>query len=112
MPDAKPDAVLFPAALKRGATSAARLQHIQTTLGPRLGGDRHTELGPDHGGRIHSRDVGGGWYLATLDPADTLNFPHDHDRAGMPRYRWEEQPDGTRHGWLIPEDETPAPEAP
>lgn len=105
---AAPDAVLYHESMKRGATSAQRLQAIQKVLGPRLGGSNVTSLGPQFGGRVYSRDVGGGWYLATLSAGDTLLFPTDHDYARMPRYRWEDQPDGTKHGWLLSPEEVEA----
>jgi hypothetical protein len=101
-----PDAILFPDSLKRGKSSLDRTAYVQRTLGPVLGGKDHTSLGPQHGGRVYSRDVGGGMYLATLSPEDTLLFPTDHDYARQPRYRWEDQADGTRHGFLITHDET------
>ncbi|WP_422932037.1 hypothetical protein [Singulisphaera sp. PoT] len=101
----RPDAILFHSSFKKGDRSIDRTTHVQRQLGPRLGGDQHTCLGPKFGGRVYSRDVGGGWYLATLNPDDTLNFPIDHDFAMRPRYRWEDQPDGTRHGFLMSEDE-------
>lgn len=100
-----PDAILFPETLKRGKSSLDRTTHVQKTLGPILGGKEITTLGAQHGGRVYSRDVGGGMYLATLSPSDTLLFPSDHDYARQPRYRWEDQPDGTKHGFLITPDE-------
>ena len=97
----KPDAILFPDTLKRGKSSLDRTTHVQRTLGPILGGNQHTSLGAAHGGRVYSRDVGGGFYLATLSADDTLLFPSGHDYARTPRYRWEDQPDGTKHGFLL-----------
>lgn len=88
MADGKPDAVWYEEGYKRGDTAPARLGHVQETLGPILGG------------RVYSRQVGGGRWLATLSPQDTLLYPKLHARAGQERYRWEDQPDGTKHGFL------------
>jgi|GEM_PF-6091434 len=107
MNHAKPDAILYSEQLKTGGNIRERVRNIQTQLGPRLGGDQFTTLGPNAGGRVYSRDVGGGWYLATLRPDDTLNYPNDHELAKQPRYKWEEQPDGTRHGYLLEKAEGP-----
>jgi hypothetical protein len=101
----KPDAVLFPDTFKKGKSSLDRTTHVQRELGPRLGGSDHTSLGAAHGGRVYSRDVGGGMFLATLSPEDTLLFPSGHDHARRPRYRWEDQPDGTKHGFLLTAEE-------
>lgn len=97
----KPDAVLYHTSLKQGRSSVDRARHIQMLVGPILGGTKVTQLGARYGGRVHSSEVGDGWYLATLDPDDSLLFPTTHDYARQPRYRWEDQPDGTRHGWLL-----------
>lgn len=96
-----PDAILYRAQHKVGSSSIRRATHVQQTFGPLLGGSAHTSLGPAHGGRVYSRSVGGGWWMASLAHDDTLLFATDHDHARMPRYRWEDQPDGTRHGWLL-----------
>lgn len=98
---ARPDAVLWHESAKRGSSSAERVRHTQRMVGPVLGGTNYTALGPGFGGRVHSSDVGGGWYLSTLDPDDSLLFPTTHEFARQPRYRWVDQPDGTRHGWLL-----------
>lgn len=89
MPEGKPAAVLFTDSYKQGNSVLNRLVHLQETLGPVLGG------------RVYSRQVGWGRWLATLAPEDTLLFPTTHDRAGQERYRWEDQPDGTRYGYLV-----------
>lgn len=108
MPDEKarkgpPDAILYPDSMKAGTTSRARMASVQDRLGGVLGGSAwHT-------------DVGGGFYLATLQPHPTLLYPQDHPtRPKQPRYDWVEQDDGTRHGWLKPDepdDDEPAPKA-
>lgn len=96
----KPDAILFHSSHKEGTTIRQRIVNVQKAFGPVLGGDQFTELGPQFGGRVYSREVGGQWYLATLHHGDTLLYPNDHDKAKQPRYDWEVQPDGTRHGYL------------
>lgn len=111
-----PDAILFPGSLKKGKSSLDRTTYVQKILGPILGGKEITSLGAQFGGRVYSRDVGGEMFLATLAAEDTLLFPTDHEYARQPRYRWEDQADGTKHGFLIATEETeraaaPAPKA-
>lgn len=109
MPDpqqqANPDAILYPGNAKRGRTQVDRATWVQKVLGPRLGGKDFTSLGPEHGGRVYSRDVGDGWFLATLNPDDTMFFAISHEYARHDRYRWEDQEDGTRNGFMLSAEE-------
>jgi hypothetical protein len=91
MPDdaaSKVDAVLFHQMYKRGGTIYERLRFIQDQLGPVLGGT------------VHSADVGDGWFLARLDPSQTLLFPKAHALAGAQRYTWTDQAPGLKYGTL------------
>lgn len=82
--DSRPDAVLFHDRHKQGNSLVARLRWMIDTFGPVLGG------------KPWGSEIGGGWWIARLDPSDSLLRP-DH----RPRYRWEDQPDGTRWGYLL-----------
>lgn len=42
-----------------------------------------------------------GEFFATRDPADTLNYPLGHPKEGKPRYRWEDQGNGVKYGYLL-----------
>jgi hypothetical protein len=44
---------------------------------------------------------GSGAILITRTINDTLNFPQAHKRAMTSRYRWEDQPDGIKFGFLV-----------
>lgn len=89
------DAVLFGAGFATGLTHANRLHSAFDKLEPLLGGQPHV------------RGVGGGRYLATRSPHDTLLYPDGHERARQPRYAWTDGPDGVRYGCLIDEGATP-----
>jgi hypothetical protein len=103
---AHPHAVMFRESFKRGKTFLDRLTFVQKTLGPRLGPAANpTSLGPDYGGQLHVSDVGGGWWFARHRAEDQPSYARDHEEyPGEPRYRWEDQPDGTRNGYLIEAD--------
>jgi hypothetical protein len=92
-----PDALMLPAALKRGARLHDRVASIAAIAEPLLGVDRAA------GERAWVRQQPHGRLFVTRDPADTIFFPRDHDRQGQPRYRWETQADGSQWGWLISE---------
>lgn len=48
------------------------------------------------------------WYFfCTRDPNDTEKYANWHPRAGQPRYRWTEGPNGTKLGYLMSEDMEP-----
>jgi hypothetical protein len=54
--------------------------------------------------RAYVRLADGTHHFCTGNPHDTIYFPTDHDRAGQPRYGWEPQPDGSRHGYLVDDE--------
>jgi hypothetical protein len=87
------DAVLVPMAFRKGTTSVARLQSVFDASAGALG----MPQGPPW---PHVRECGGGNYLVTRSPDDSLLFPTWHSRAGEPRYDWEDQPNGVKLGRL------------
>lgn len=95
-----PDALFFPAALKRGATFRDRLNSVADVAEPLLGVDR------SKGECAHIHDQHDGWLFITKDPEDRIYFPaypDRHPKAGQPRYAWVNHPGGIRLGYLVPE---------
>jgi hypothetical protein len=104
-----PDAVLYPDSYKAEAVRAM-LAGVERKLEPgegtrlRMRGVQD-KLAPVLGGQAWHTDVGGGWHMATLEPHPTFLLPQDHPtRPKQPKYEWVDQPDGTRHGYLLPDE--------
>jgi len=62
--------------------------------------ERLLQIEPDSRELAWVRDQAG-YYFATRDPEDSEFYPNRHERAGQPRYRWVDQGDGVRLGWLL-----------
>lgn len=92
---AKPDALMIPETLKRGATQLDRIDSICSFAESILGGDRSKGVTA----RIR-RQPGGRKMFVTLSPRDTLRFPVNSGESG-PRYYWVAQPDGVEYGYLV-----------
>lgn len=112
-----PDAILYHDSMKVGKSMGGRLANVQERFGPILAGPDAKYKGfRSH--PIYNRPVGGGFNLATFSAdldATSLLYPTTHPtKPKRPRYEWVDQPDGSRHGWLLPDDdddEAPAPKA-
>lgn len=61
-------------------------------------------VAPGTAERSHGRTCDDGYHFVTKSPADTLFFPSAHARSGQSRYRWDEQPDGVLHGFLVDDE--------
>ncbi len=79
---------------KRGERLVDRVRSITDVAEPLLAIDRAM------GERAWIRQQPHGRLFVTRDPADTICFPRDHRLAGLPRYRWERQADGSEWGYL------------
>lgn len=109
----KPDAVMIPSEWKNrplpgtpgepGTSmhrSNAIILHAEKALGTDYAG----------GQRAYARLEGGAGspqgshFFVTNHPHDTLYFPTAHPRAGQPRYRWEQQEDGSVFGFLVDDE--------
>ena len=91
----KIDALILGAEVKNGKCLVDRVTSITDIAEPLLGVNRFI------GERAWIRQQPHGRLFVTRDPADTIFYPRDHERAGQPRYRWEKQHDGSEWGYLI-----------
>lgn len=72
-----------------GATQFDRLKALRDLAVPHIGTATH-----------YVRPQGAGRFFVTTDPADTINHPYGHDKAGFPRYDWTEVAPGIKAGTL------------
>ena len=80
----RPDALLLRSTLKSGSRGVDRVYSIAAIAEPILGLDRRSRE------RAFIRQQPHNWLFVTLNPRDTLYFPHGHPLDGAPRYRWVE----------------------
>jgi hypothetical protein len=78
----RPDALLLRSTLKSGSRGSDRVYSIAAIAEPILGLDRRSRE------RAFIRQQPRDWLFVTLNPRDTLYFPHGHPLDGAPRYRW------------------------
>jgi hypothetical protein len=90
-----PDAVMLPQDRKQGARMVDRVASIADIAEPLLGIDR------TRGQRAYIRLQPNGKLFITPNVLDTILFPKDHERDGLPRYHWILQPDGSEFGFLV-----------
>ena len=91
-----PDAVMAPVSWKVGSNSLER--------GIELAKRAEAALGLEGAQRAYVRLATGSHHFCTASPEDTIYFPTVHARAGRDRYRWEEQPDGSRFGYYVDDE--------
>ena len=91
----RPDALFIPASRKVGIRLVDRVSSIADIAEPLL------EVGR---GGAFIRVQPHNWLFVTGHKDDTINYTKDDVRSG-PRYVWIDQPDGTRFGYLIDENE-------
>lgn len=68
--------------LRKGARGIDRVYSITSIAEPIFGLDRRSRE------RAYIRMQPHDWLFITLNPHDTLYFPHGHPLDGRPRYRW------------------------
>jgi hypothetical protein len=90
-----PDALMLPQDRKQGARMVDRVASIADIAEPLLGIDRA------RGERAYIRLQPNGKLFITPSVLDTILFPKDHERDGLPRYHWVLQPDGSELGYLV-----------
>ena len=90
-----PDALMLPQDRKQGARMVDRVASIADIAEPLLGINR------TRGERAYIRLQPNGKLFITPNVLDTILFPKDHERDGLPRYRWILQPDGSEFGYLV-----------
>lgn len=93
--DTKVDALMLPHSMKVGDRIFDRVATIGDYAEPLLKTDKA------NGERAYIRKMPDGTMFVTNSPRDSVYFPHGHDRALLPRYRWELQPDGAQYGYLV-----------
>jgi hypothetical protein len=91
------DAVMVPMSMRRGISSARRIESLLDIADPLLGCD----AAAGQKGFLHPQ--GDGRCFITLDPRDSILFPTGSQFNGRPRYRWEQDPDGIERGYLVEE---------
>jgi hypothetical protein len=96
--DGRPDALMIPATMKRGATPGIRLDMICTLAEGFLGLDRRKG---EHA-RVRVWPPKGEFLFVTTSDLDEFYFPQIHPKAGQSRYRWEMQPNGIAFGYFEP----------
>jgi hypothetical protein len=95
MPE-RPDALMMPAALKRGKRMPERVGSICDVAEPLLQCDRAG------GERAWIRIQLNNRLFITRSPDDTILYPREHALAGRPRYRWEKGEGDVELGYLLP----------
>jgi hypothetical protein len=93
--DRRPDALMLPQDRKQGARMVDRVASIADIAEPLLGIDRTI------GERAYIRLQPNSKLFITANVLDTILFPKDHARDGLPRYHWILQPDGSEFGYLV-----------
>jgi hypothetical protein len=91
----RPDALILSQRVKRGADVFERVASVADIAEPILGADRTQGL------LVYIRPQPDGTFFITRDPNDSIYFATQHPRAGQNRYRWEDQSDGSRWGYLV-----------
>jgi hypothetical protein len=91
----KPDALMLPQDRKQGARMVDRVASIADIAEPLLGINR------TRGERAYIRLQPNGKLFITPNVLDTILFPKDHERDGLPPYHWILQPDGSEFGYLV-----------
>lgn len=92
----RPDAIMMPAHCGVGENDFDRLLDMREVA------RRHLRVNLDARELAYCRPLsaGQGWFC-TRDMADTILFPHGHERAGLPRYDWADMGNGIRYGTLV-----------
>lgn len=91
---ARPDAIIF----TRGG-QVSMLPESNESVDNIVGfADKHLQTSELELARVRAQP---GEFFATRDPSDTLNYPLGHSREGRPRYRWEDQGNGLKYGYLL-----------
>jgi hypothetical protein len=96
--DGKPDALMIPASMKRGATPADRLDMICTLAEGFLGLDRRKG---EHA-FVRAWPPDGEFLFVATSELDEFYFPKTHAKCGQSRYRWDMQPNGIAFGFFEP----------
>lgn len=94
----RPDALMIPATMKRGARPGDRLDFICTLAEGFLGLDRRK------GEHAYCRawPPDGAFIFVTTSDLDEFYFPKIHAKCGQSRYRWEMQTNGIAFGFYEP----------
>lgn len=95
MPDRTVDAACVPVGYAKGKGPHDRYRAIDAEFRPLLG--------IPAGKRIWMRNQGDFLFVAP-EEGDTLEFPKSGERAGQPRYTWDDRGDGVRLGTLVPDE--------
>ncbi len=96
----RPDALMIPTALRRGARTVDRVVSIQQIAEPLLQVDR------DGGEQAWIRQQPGDMLFITRSLADSLLFPRGDARTYRPRYVWQSYINGIQIGHLVDEAQT------
>lgn len=103
-----PDAVIFPVSLRKPLGNTRGLSLASIVMKKKVSTVETAEefLGIDFnaGGRAHCFPYAAGdnpMVFAARSPHDTLLFPNGHPKEKEPRYKWVEQEDGSRFGYLV-----------
>ena len=96
--DGKPDALMIPATMKRGATPGIRLDYICTLAEGFLGLDRRK----GQHAIVRTWPPKGEFLFVTTSDRDEFLFPQVHAKCGQCRYRWEMQTNGIAFGFYEP----------
>jgi hypothetical protein len=99
--DRRPDAVMFREGFEPGAQPGTgweagdRAHRVYRYCNHALGCLAH----------VNQATFFDGWKFAAKNHAgvDTYLYPKGHDREGLPRYDWVDQPNGVKFGYLKPE---------
>ena len=96
MTEGRPDALMLRGVLRKGGRGADRVYSIAAIAEPILGLDRRSKE------RAYIRMQPHNWLFITLNPNDTLLFPHGHFLDGESRYRWVTMEEGIcQFGFLV-----------
>lgn len=91
----RPDMIELPSSAKRGGYQLDRINAVLDVAEPLLGVDRNV------GERGYVREQPDGRIYVSRNPLDYLYHAPGHPRAGQPRYRWADGPDGAKLGYLV-----------